>query len=112
LTPSQLPRYQPTIINIVYGIILIHLCSSNFILSFNQQFMKKVYVLLTALVMSLAIMVQANPLEKANIKTETAPAGVTAGYGTQQVHRPIHHRRHHPIHHRRHRPHTTVIVHH
>ena len=68
--------------------------------------MKKVYVLLAALIMGATMLVQASPLEKKEVKTNVS------GYSVQQEHRPMHHRR--VIHHRRHhRPHhTTVVVHH
>jgi hypothetical protein len=69
--------------------------------------MKKVYVLLVALIMSATMMVQAAPLKNKEVKTNLATVtfNSNAVYGKQQVHHPMHrrhHRRrrpHHPIHH-------------
>lgn len=63
--------------------------------------MKKVYVLLVALIMSATMMVQAAPLENKEVKTNAA-------YGTQQVHHPVHHKRHHRMHRRHRRTHHPI----
>ncbi len=60
--------------------------------------MKKVYVLLAALIFSAGMLVQAAPIEKKEVSST-----VTAD-GTQQAHRRVvHHHHRRVVHHRRHR---------